>query len=59
SKYGGNITFYNYKEVENAYLEGLHPMDVKNAVSIYLNKIIEPVRKYLSNDPIVSAISNL
>lgn len=59
SKYGGNITFYNYKEVEDAYIRGLHPVDLKNAVSVYLNKIIAPIRSYLEGDPIIEAISRL
>ncbi len=60
SKYGGNITFYNYKELEEAFSKRLlHPLDLKNGVSNYLNKIIEPIRKYFENEEIVSMISNL
>lgn len=44
-KYGGSITFTSYKELEDAYIgKRLHPLDLKNAVASYLNKIVEPVR---------------
>ncbi len=60
SKYGGNITFYNYNELEKAFLsKQLHPTDLKNSVSRYLNMIITPVRKYLENEPIVNIIATL
>jgi tyrosyl-tRNA synthetase len=46
-KWGGNITYYSYADVEKSFLEKkIHPMDLKNATSIYINKIIEPVRKH-------------
>ncbi len=46
-KFGGNIEFENYNELEKTYREGkLHPMDLKSAVAKELNKIIEPIRKY-------------
>jgi tyrosyl-tRNA synthetase len=60
TKYGGNITFYNYNELEKAFLsKQLHPTDLKNSVSGYLNMIITPVRKYLENEPIVNIIATL
>lgn len=46
-KFGGNIEFDNYHELEKAFSEGkVHPMDLKSAVANELNKIIEPVRKH-------------
>ncbi|MEK6917504.1 MAG: tyrosine--tRNA ligase [Nanoarchaeota archaeon] len=45
-KFGGNLDFKNYEELENIYGHGkLHPLDLKNAVVDYLWKIIEPIRK--------------
>ncbi|GBC74436.1 hypothetical protein HRbin05_00476 [archaeon HR05] len=50
AKYGGSITFASYKELEEAYASRrLHALDLKNAVALYLNKIVEPVREYLKN----------
>jgi tyrosyl-tRNA synthetase len=47
AKYGGNISFGNYKELEEAFVnKKLHPMDLKLAVGTYLNKIIDPVRSH-------------
>ena len=48
-KYGGDISFKSYSELENAYGEGsLHPSDLKNATANMLIKILEPVRKKFS-----------
>ncbi len=45
-KFGGNVVFSAYSELEKSFREGkLHPMDLKNAASFYMNEMIEPVRK--------------
>ena len=47
AKYGGSETFGSYKELKEAFVnKKLHPMDLKQAVGRYLNKIIEPVRSH-------------
>jgi tyrosyl-tRNA synthetase len=47
TKYGGNIIYTNYNDIERDFTERkVHPMDLKNATSIYINKIVEPVRSY-------------
>lgn len=47
-KYGGDIEFRNYAELEKKYKKSLHPLDLKNAVSESLIKILEPVRKHMA-----------
>lgn len=45
-KFGGNLEFSSYHELEKIYEAGrLHPLDLKNAVAESLNEIIEPIRK--------------
>ena len=45
-KFGGDVEFKTYEELERAYASGkLHPLDLKNTVSEYLEKIIAPIRK--------------
>ena len=47
-KFGGNLSFKTYAELEAVFREKkLHPMDLKNATASYLNKLIEPVREKL------------
>jgi tyrosyl-tRNA synthetase len=47
SKYGGNISYSNYQDVEHDFIKNkIHPADLKNATAVYLNKIIEPVRNH-------------
>jgi len=45
-KFGGNLEFSNYEELETIYSQGkLHPLDLKNAITGELEKIISPIRK--------------
>ena len=45
-KFGGNLKFKDYGNLEESYKEGrLHPLDLKNAVIEYLEKIIAPIRE--------------
>lgn len=44
-KFGGNIIYDNYGELEGDYLsKKLHPMDLKNAVSEEVDKLLESIR---------------
>jgi tyrosyl-tRNA synthetase len=45
-KFGGDLEFRSYDELENAFEEGLHPMDLKQACSRYLIEYLKPVREY-------------
>jgi len=50
-KFGGNLEFKSYKELEQAFVGGLHPLDLKNATASYINKILEPVHAYFEKHP--------
>ena len=39
-KYGGNIEFKTYEELEEAYLNGLHPLDLKEMVAENIQSIL-------------------
>ncbi len=44
-KYGGDISYASYNELESDYVNGrLHPLDVKTTAARYLNEILEPIR---------------
>ena len=45
-KFGGSLEFSSYNELEKAFSDGLHPLDLKNAAAVYVNKILEPVHQY-------------
>jgi len=46
-KYGGNVHFYTYKDLEKVYSQGkLHPMDLKAGVADELIELLEPIRKH-------------
>ena len=45
-KYGGNLSFSNYEDLEKAFVKKeVHPLDLKNSVSEYLIKVITPIRE--------------
>ncbi|MDY6788680.1 MAG: tyrosine--tRNA ligase [Candidatus Nanohaloarchaea archaeon] len=45
-KYGGDLEFESYQELEESFLEGeLHPQDLKNATSSYLDLVLQPIRE--------------
>ena len=50
-KFGGNLEFNSYKELEKAYASDLHPLDLKNATTNYINKILEPVHIFFKKHP--------
>ena len=50
SKYGGNIVYDNYMNLEHDYNQKkIHPKDLKDTVSIYLNKAIDPIRDHFKD----------
>lgn len=47
-KWGGNLEFNSYKELEETFVKKeLHPQDLKQSVSKYLNELLEPIREKL------------
>ena len=56
SKYGGNISYFTFEDLENDYKKiKIHPLDLKKSVSLYLEEIISPIREHFKgNKPILS-----
>ena len=45
-KFGGNVEFKSYQEIEDAFVKKkLHPLDLKNALAKEVNNLLEPFRK--------------
>ncbi len=52
ARYGGDVEYWSYDELEKDYMEGkLHPADLKNAVAEALDQIISPIREHFEKDP--------
>ncbi len=50
-KFGGNLEIHNYDELVRIYSKGdLHPMDLKQSVSSYINDMIAPVRLHFEKN---------
>jgi len=57
-KYGGDIKYTTYEELEKDYGEGkLNPPDLKPAVIKYLNQLLDPVRDHFENDEKAKALA--
>lgn len=54
-KFGGNITYTNYKDLEEDFRQKkLHPSDLKNTVANYICDIIRPIREKIVLTPELS-----
>eukprot|EP01133_Synstelium_polycarpum_P017526 gene17526-20915_t len=54
---GGNKTYTSYAEIEADYLStALHPSDLKPAVALAINKILQPVRDHFTNNKEAAAL---
>lgn len=50
-KYGGSVTYTSYADLEADFVaKNLHPMDLKQMVSVYVDKLLQPVRSHFEND---------
>jgi len=50
-KFGGNIQFNNYTDLELAFTsKQVHPSDLKNATAKYINKLLDPVRDHFETN---------
>lgn len=50
-KYGGNLEFKSYPDLEKSFVAGeLHPADLKAATAKYINELLIPVREYFEKN---------
>ena len=50
-KFGGNISFKTFAELEKTFAEKkVHPMDLKTVLIKYLDQLIEPVRRHFEEN---------
>ncbi len=49
-RFGGNIEFISYNDLATAYATGLHPLDLKNAVTKYINNMLAPIHQYFKEN---------
>jgi len=50
-KFGGDVEYSSYTELEKAYAEGsLFPLDLKNALAKYINEFLQPVREHFEKN---------
>jgi len=50
-KFGGSVSYSTYEDLERDYAsKALHPMDLKNTVTVLLDQLLQPVRKHFEED---------
>lgn len=50
-KFGGTITLHSYDELEKMFAQKLiHPMDLKNSVTLLIDKLLQPIRKHFAEN---------
>jgi len=60
SKFGGDVSYRSYEELEKDYVaKKLHPLDLKNACAVELNKLIAPVRTYFEKNKKAKELYNV
>ncbi|MFH1182733.1 MAG: tyrosine--tRNA ligase [Candidatus Moraniibacteriota bacterium] len=60
AKFGGNKIYQDYSSLEKDFKEKkLHPIDLKNAVSFELIKLLEPARKHFAKPKIKKMLDEL
>ncbi|MFW9950407.1 MAG: tyrosine--tRNA ligase [Candidatus Thorarchaeota archaeon] len=58
-KYGGNVEYKDYNDLEKDYKEGrLNPPDLKPAVAKFLNQFLKPIRDHFEKDPNAKKLFN-
>jgi len=51
-KFGGDLTFSSYSEMEKTFAQGkLHPLDLKKSTIQYLNEMLQPIQDYFKKHP--------
>lgn len=59
-KFGGELSYSTYEELEKDYVEkNLHPQDLKNAVADWLINKLEPARKYFEDPKRKTALEEI
>jgi tyrosyl-tRNA synthetase len=59
-KWGGNLTYNSYDQLEKDYVEKkLHPMDLKSAVAEWLIEKLAPARKYFEDPQRKAALEEI
>jgi tyrosyl-tRNA synthetase len=50
-KFGGDVFFENYSDLEKSYLkQEVHPLDLKNSCAKYIDELLIPVREHFERN---------
>lgn len=56
---GGNVSFSKYEDLQAAFAkQEIHPGDLKNAAEIYINRLLDSIRKEFETVPKLKSLAN-
>ncbi|CAK9801481.1 Tyrosine--tRNA ligase, cytoplasmic [Anthophora plagiata] len=59
AEFGGDVSYDKYEDLENAFAkEEIHPGDLKSAVEVYINKLLDPIRGEFEADPVLKSLAS-
>ncbi|CAF3831714.1 unnamed protein product [Rotaria sp. Silwood1] len=59
AEHDGPMSFSNYEQLEQSFLKHeIHPVDLKNAATTYLEQLLEPIRKEFETEEMQKLIFN-
>lgn len=57
--FGGDVSYSRYEDLEIAFAkEEIHPGDLKNTVEVYINKLLDPIRKEFEANPKLKSLAS-
>lgn len=58
-EFGGDMSFFKYDDLRDAFAkQEIHPGDLKNAVEIYINRLLDPIRKEFAGDSKMQSLAS-
>ncbi|XP_011305321.1 tyrosine--tRNA ligase, cytoplasmic [Fopius arisanus] len=59
AEFGGDVQYETYEDLENAFSkQEIHPGDLKAAAEVYINRLLDPIRKEFDADPNLKSLSS-
>lgn len=53
------MSFFKYDDLRDAFAkQEIHPGDLKNAVEIYINRLLDPIRKEFAGDSKMQSLAS-
>ncbi|KAH0944853.1 hypothetical protein HN011_002512 [Eciton burchellii] len=59
AEFGGDVSYSKYEDLKAAFAaQEIHPGDLKSAVEIYINRLLDPIRKEFAGDSKLQSLAS-